>query len=336
MNKITLNPSILCIFTTSIRGGVQTRKFDAETRISAANPCRQEEEYRVVRVVEDVEERARAQALVSRCRRRVNAITVDTVLGPLAKPEDERALDAAFRECEEDVAAFNASAQTCTVTAVGVKVEVAASNEQAALAIANQVRALVGDVQAAIAAADVPKIRQLAATAKGLDSILPGEDGSVLAEAIKAARAVANKIVREVEKKGRPLADVLAEVDTTPVEACAAHFLDVAPAVAPVEVAGDDAAAEVAGALDLDEEPADPRGEVPLGTPDGIPLDEEPAEVAEEPAQAVPVAPVADAADTGLVLDLDRAPALDAPAADEEAPPAALAADAEEAPALVL
>ena len=221
--KITLRPSVLVRFITRLAGGVTYIRRDLSDNLDGNTETKT---WETTRVVEDTEEHARASRVRSALYQQVRKVCADTVIGLICQRESEAKLDEALAKCDEMAREFNSTAKTCRLACIGVKFNVEASNEAAAKAIAGQIQDMLVELKAALAAADVQKIREVLASARGLETTLPTSDGEALGAAVKAARVAARTIKREVEKKQRDIEEVKREIDLAPVEAARAFFLD--------------------------------------------------------------------------------------------------------------
>lgn len=225
MNRmITLRESVLIVLNTRMVGGIKYQREELGQKVEDKTEMT---EWKTLKIVDDVDETKLAIITRSKMRSLVTRHCKPTVMGLVCTKDNEAELDKGLQEAEELAREFNEKAKTCRLGVIGVKFDVQSDNEQAARVIAGQIKQVVEDLSAAIKEADVIKIREVLASARGLDDLLPDKQGGIaLSEAMRAARVAATTIKREVEKKARDIEDVRQELDLTPIESARAFFLD--------------------------------------------------------------------------------------------------------------
>ena len=229
---LTLRDSVFLVLTTRLVGGI---KYDREELGGDVKSGTEILEWKTRRTIENVEEHRKAVATRSKMRSIVTKNCISTMMGLICPKVDELKLDESLGEAERIAKEFNETAKTCRLGVIGMKWDVQSDNDKAAKLIAGQIKNMLSDLDAAIKEANVEKIREILASTKGLDETIPdNKGGTVLAEAMRAARVAATTIRREFEKKARDIEEVKRELDTTPIDSARAFFLDFADDVTPV------------------------------------------------------------------------------------------------------
>lgn len=253
----TIRPGFLVSLKTSVRGGVEYRRTDLAAPEAAAPDGAAVARWETTKITIDPAEVERASKARGKARSVVASVCSASAFGMLC-PEDRGAdLARAIEEARGVAAAFNA---TATHTTIGVYVlagRIAASDEEAARAIASEVRELLESMRDGIAGADVERIREAANKARALGSMLSDEAAGKVSKAIEAARSAAREITRRVEKGGETAAKVVESIRLDEINAARFAFLDLeTPTGAPA-----DPSPVPAAALDLS--PALPGLEAP-------------------------------------------------------------------------
>lgn len=178
------------------------------------------------KTIRDAEEFSAAENLASSMRRKVGRLCTRTSFGFVLAADRERELDELLEVIRDEARAASLTLRTCSLSVSFVKGRIASSDTEAARAMVREVNVFLADLKAAIDAADAKLIREVLASAKGLDQVLAPDVATPLQEAIQAARAAAKLIIKEVVKKGEDAADVLASLDLGAIESARMLFLE--------------------------------------------------------------------------------------------------------------
>lgn len=284
-NYTTIRPGLLIGLKTTINGGVSYTKIDLEAaRIDTATGV-ERARWETTRVVSDADEHKRAVEVRGRVRTTILRECFATAFGYVCPATNEKALRAAVMEARSLAASFNRDAKHSVVQVNVLIGRIAANDQEAAKAIADETRELVEAMTQAIEQADVATIRDAANRARRVASMLSDETQGKVSAAIEQARKAARELVRRVEKSGEQAAAVIAELSTEALTSARFALLDIdAPE-------GAEAVAPPAPAPALDLEVG---GEV-QGTSEtcSTPAPDAPAEATPSAAPAAEVAPVA-------------------------------------------
>jgi hypothetical protein len=226
MRTTTLKPGLLVSLKTKIVGGVQYHREDL-TPPSDAPAGADTKRWETTRTVIEPEawERARvartaAQAIVRRA-----CIKSDFGLLCLASSADN--LIESVEEAQRIAAAFNATTTGISVEVYAISARIADDDEQAMRAITSEVRGLLEEMNAGIAAADPDAIRAAASRARSVGALLDDQGAGHVKRAIAEAREVAKAIVKRVQDGGEEAAKVVGEFQLDQLRAARFAFLDI-------------------------------------------------------------------------------------------------------------
>ena len=238
MQVSTLKPCLLVAVKTTIKGNVVYKRTDLEAdhQVGEGKRARWETE----REIQDAQEHEAAVKVRGQARSLIAAVCAPSSFGLLCPISKEQDLLAAIEESRKLVNTYNFGAKLTTIGVFTIAGRIAASDYEAARAIADEVRSLMDDMSSGIKAADVSAVREAANKARALGSVLSPDIAGAVAGAVQQARSAAREIVRRVEKAGEAAADVVAELNTQCIDAARFMFLDmdeVTAAPAPAEQA---------------------------------------------------------------------------------------------------
>lgn len=244
MSTIKLKPGILVSLRTELRGGVEYQRTildSAETDEDGRITRR----WETTKVTQDPEEYERGWKARSQACSKIRKLCIKSAFGLICPTSKEAELADAIEQGRATAAAFNDSSKYVRVSIYALRGHIATTDEEAASAIGEEVRALVEMMNASIAKVDVEAIRDAATKALQLSEMLSEEQGEIVSEAVKAARSAARVIVSRVQKDGEDAAIVLADIKRGAIERARMAFLDLSE---PVEIAPDVAKAPAANA----------------------------------------------------------------------------------------
>lgn len=243
MQTTTLRPGLLVSVKTALRGNVSYQKLTLEAEHSTADGA-EVASWQTERTIANPEEHKaakEARAKAAYAVRRVCATSAFGLLCPESRAED---LSDAIGEARRIVDAFNLTAQLTNISVYVITGRIAADDVEALRAINSEVRDLMSAMAEGVANVDATAIREAAARARQLGSMLTPDAESRVREAIEAAREAARKIVKAGEAAAQ-------EVDTLAVRRLTelrTSFLDLDEVETPIQAPR----AQVARAVDLD------------------------------------------------------------------------------------
>jgi hypothetical protein len=224
---IKIKPGLLVSLSVRSRGGVTYQKKDLLRTVEEATEVKA---WETTRIIADTEEHERATKVRGAARSTIAKVCTHSAFGLLCPEADESNLDAAIAAARKLAEEFNATAKHTQLGVYVLKGRVAATDAEAAAAIADEVKGLLAEMERACKAADVEAIREAASRAKGLGEVLDGPAAYTVGEAVKAARAVARAVVKRVEKEGESAEQVLRTISLAPIEVARFMFEDDTPA----------------------------------------------------------------------------------------------------------
>jgi len=274
MRTQVIRPGILVALRTTVSGGVSYSRVDLEARQEGDRAVRR---WETTSTVEDPEEHERAAKARARARGEILKVVISsTAFGAYLCPLDrESELFAAITRARSITAEFNASAKYTQVTVNAIPARIAATDQEAAISIAGEIRDLLGAMDRGIAAMDPAAIREAASQASKLSAMLSDEQMAQVSDAIDQVRKAARTIVKRVEKGGEDAATVLQDIQRGAIEKARFALLDLdapeaptgetMPAVNVARFADLDTCDETAPAEAPSEAPADATGDAPSG-----------------------------------------------------------------------
>jgi hypothetical protein len=254
----TLRPGLLVSLKTSCRGNVTYEREDLEVKEQVAEN-EDRAEWLTKRTIADVAEHKAAEDARSKARSIIARICTQSAFGLLCPEADADKLDKAVAEARELVDEFNRTAALTRVHVYVIAGRIAQDDVEAVKAINSEVQDLLDAMVIGVEKLDVKAIRDAAAKAKQLGSMLTPAAKALVGSAIDNARAAATRIV----KAGEAAAIEIDESAIRMITASRTAFLDLSDALevarpqaearaidlAPVEVAA--APRTEARALDL-------------------------------------------------------------------------------------
>lgn len=232
MRTTTLKPGLLVSLKTRIIGGVEYQRADLTPPTDAPQGA-DAKRWETTRIVEDPDAWESARATRSKAQSLIRGACIKSDFGLLCPVSLEAKLKDKIDEAQALAEKFNDGPQQIRVEVYVVSGRVADSDEQAARAIASEIRGLLDGMNQGIAEADPEAIRQAANRARNLGAMLDEESAGRVKKAIVEAREVAKAIVKRVKGGGEVAEKVIAEFKLEALQAARFAFLDMdAPKVA--------------------------------------------------------------------------------------------------------
>lgn len=249
LNTSIIRPGLLVSLKTTVSGGVSYQKIDLEPE-HAVDERTTEARWETTRQIKDRAEYERAQKARSKARTLICAACCPTSFGLLCPVGRENVLSEAIAEARAVADEHNRTASFTRVEVYAITGRVSDSDEEAARAIASEVRGLIGDMERGIKAADPKVIRDAANKARMLAGMLSEDVQGKVGAAIKQAREAAREIVQRIDKAGEQAASVVDSLVLDKLDAARFAVLDLSAEGAPVPVI-EAVAAPAAPAIDL-------------------------------------------------------------------------------------
>ncbi len=242
-----LNPCYLVNFRCSVHGGIQYRRGQEDVEQEGQ---REKATWETVRVLSDKDEYKKATSLRGKCKREIEKLGVDSVLGVIMDKARIADLESTVTAYQEEIDAFNAAANFSTMRFAVVRFEVKGDNEVALESMLSDMRDTLDALREAVANADYKEIRKVIQMMKGYATVLPGDAAKQVTNAIDDARVQARQIRRALEKRGEQLEEVQNQVSTASVDMARFALLDTESTDSAEdngEADGDDLGAAMAG-----------------------------------------------------------------------------------------
>lgn len=249
MQTSIIRPGFIVALRTTLRGGVSYRKVMLEPErmegVAAVS------KWETTRQIEDAEEHARAVVARGAARSAVSRVCyASATFGLFCLESRESELSDAIAEARQIANAHNAIAR-CTRVDVYVPIgRIAATDEEAARALADEVRELLAAMESAVRAANPEAIREAANKARALAGMLTEDTQRKVSAAIAEVRTIARDIVRRAAESGEVAASVVQGLQLEALTAARFAVLDLSG-----EAEGDTTLADTPGrAVDFEPE----------------------------------------------------------------------------------
>ena len=249
-----IRPGLMVSVKSTVTGGIHYEKKNLTEEGNVA-------EWTTRRTTDDPLEHERAIKARGAARTLVTRLCASTAFGLLCPQDGEAELDAAITQARTMAREFNA---TSNYTQIGFRVmkgRIAATDQEAAKAIGEEVRELIEQMSASIDKLDPTAMREAATKAKQLATMLSPEQAAQVGEAIEAVRKAARQVVKRVEKGGEDAAVVLLDIQRGAIEKARIAFLDLDSDVVEVAPLPTVAAQRFADLEEDDEAPAEPKAQ---------------------------------------------------------------------------
>jgi len=224
---LTIKPAYLVSGPiTAVGGVVRSQRLNGTQR--EGNKVRRE--WTLTESIANSPDYKSGQRVVEKCKKLRNKACIKTVFGLVVAKDRLPVLLEAQGKIAGLVKQENERNGTCTIFAHFVRAEMVSDDKEAAQALTQELSGYFDTLQAAIKKADSKAIRNTVLQMKGMEALLPQGQSEALLKAVNTARKMATKIVKEVDKKGRDIETVKAELDLTDLDMARAAFLEVGPA----------------------------------------------------------------------------------------------------------
>jgi hypothetical protein len=224
MRTITkIRPGLLVGLKTQVRGGVRYHRLDIE---ESADGCRKR--WETEREIDDPAEHERAGKTRQKARSLICRACVNTSFGLLCPNDREAELDAAIEAAQGLAQAHNLAARTTEISVRVIKGRVAATDEEAARAIAGEMAELVDAMLTGIRSMDPGAIRDAASRARASAAMLDDAAKERAQRAVEVARDAARAIVRRISKAGEDVATVMRDLESDSIQPLRVAYLDFA------------------------------------------------------------------------------------------------------------
>lgn len=223
MNTIKLKPGLLVRLRTTIDGGATYEREDLAKVVGSDHS--EVARWTTTRRVENVEEYDAAKKQRVAARKLVAMTCLATPWGLVCPEENEEEMHAALGAARQLAEEFNASATSCRLSVSAMIGRIARDDQEAIIALQEEITLLLTEAQQAVYAGDVVGIRKAATQARQIGRLLDDEESSgVLDAAVANLRKTARDITRLVEKKGEELETVVTNESLRPVAAARYAF----------------------------------------------------------------------------------------------------------------
>lgn len=231
--RMTLQPGYLVALSVRCDGGIKYTRVDLDADKKEGDTAAVER-WETTKVVDNPEEHQRARKVQSKCGSIIRSVCTHTAFGLLCPEAKLKQLQEAITEAKSLADKHNSSEENTTTT-IGVYVmlgKVAQTDQEAARAIASEMRALVDEMEAGIGAGNVDAARKAASEALKMGKMLDEATNKKVSAAVEEVRAAAKEMTRKI-MAGEDRAAVVAKIKLDAVKSARFAFLDMdAPAPA--------------------------------------------------------------------------------------------------------
>lgn len=200
----TLRPGLLVSLKTQIKGGVDYRQKTIEAAHNTGGGS-EKAVWETERTITDPVEYEAAKIARGKARSIVTAVCSQSAFGLLCPEVNAGVLEAAIADARKVVDAFNATAGLSRVSVYVITGKVASDDVEAVKAINSEVRDLLDTMASGVNNLDVKVIRDAAAKAKSLGSMLSPDAEARIQIAIDTARTAARKMVKAGEQAAQEI-----------------------------------------------------------------------------------------------------------------------------------
>lgn len=254
---LRLEPSRLAVISIPMDGPRQRKEKGRTKKTEESTRYRGVDALTVTTTVENTivnpEEYARGKELQGKLGNMLRRFGVNVSDGMIAYPVKQ---DAAFMktraEAKELARSFNASSSHWKLRVRATRLQAVTSEEEdIARDAAYEIQQIMKELRVAMEPMDTARIRSAVEEAKAKAAVLSaGTEQGALYAVVEAARLAANRITREVEKKGRSISEVKRDLEyqnaLKPIDSARMMFLEFA---GPTEMAGSGSGAAGPGLL---------------------------------------------------------------------------------------
>lgn len=248
--KITLKPSYLIVAKITRSGGLSITNFDEREVLEGDEAVKT---WQAKRDIPSVSELKRANKAVVYCRKELEKVCYRMGSALVCAKENRPSFDAAVATVREVIQTLNPTLKHSKLYSSFLVAEIVTDDQEAALALKQDIALLAGQLSDAVKAADPKAIRETIKAMKGIESLVPAVQSEKLLAAVKVAQKYAHKIVIEGEKAADEVEGVKKELDLSPIDDFRFEFLDT-DAAAVVVVAEDapEVAADIVDAPEIE------------------------------------------------------------------------------------
>jgi len=233
---LALPPCTIVVQEVSVLGDVRYETLGGESSLLDAGEglIIREEVRTSKKTVTDPAEYQRAVELASKLRSSLRGLGKTLHSGVLLVPKDKDAqLEEALLAVKTRASEFNQTAVHHHVRVSQLRAALTSDVEQAARDMAYTLQKTLEDMQSALAACDVKRMREVAASAKTIIPVLPEKEAKLLGAAVDSVRQQATFIKSSLEKKELEFEEVSQLITYGPINAARMAALSYA---APVEI----------------------------------------------------------------------------------------------------
>ncbi len=236
VKSTTLRPGLLVAMSTSITGNVDySKRVIEEDHVTDSGALRGV--WETEKTVTDAKEQDEATVVRSKARSLITSVCSRSDFGLLCPVAKRDKLDAAADQARAICEDFNTTAKYAQISFFVLTAQIADDDASAIRAINGEVRGLLDQMKLGIDKLDVQAVRDAAAKAKQLGTMLTPEAQERLETAIKAIRGLATRM----NKAGEQAAAEIDEATLQRLTEARTAFLDIDDAgevIAPEDTTG--------------------------------------------------------------------------------------------------
>jgi hypothetical protein len=192
----TLRPGLLVSLSTSCRGNVNYAKVDLDEQHTGITEI---VKWETTRTIADAVEFEAAKKAQSKARSIICSVCTSSAFGLLCPERDADVLEAAIRDAQYVIDAFNEKASLTRLRLYVMTGKIAQDDVEAVRKINSEIRDLLDDMSIGVQKLDVERIRAAANQAREVGKMLTPQAQANVQIAIDTARAAAKQIVKAGE-----------------------------------------------------------------------------------------------------------------------------------------
>lgn len=221
--KITLKPSYLIVAKVTRAGGLTITNADEKEVLEGDAAVKT---WSARRDIPSLSELKRANAAVVYARKQLDKVCYRMGSALVCAKENKPYFDEAVATVRKIIADINPSLTHSKLYSSFIIAEIVTDDQEAALALKQDISAMAVRLSDAIKAADPKAIRETIQSMKGIESLVPDIQSEKLKAAVKVAKQYAHQIVLAASGKVEEVEGVKKELDLAPIDEFRFAFLE--------------------------------------------------------------------------------------------------------------
>lgn len=221
--KITLKPSYLIVARITRSGGLVISNSNENERVDGDESVKT---WQARRDIPSITELKRANKAVVYCRKELEKACYRMGSALVCAKENKPAFDSAVATVRETIATLNPTMTHSKLYSSFLVAEIVTDDQEAALALRQDIAALASTLSDAVKAADPKAIRETIKAMKGIESLVPEMQSEKLLAAVKAAQKYAHQVVVMATAKAEEVEEIKKAINLAPIDEFRFAFLE--------------------------------------------------------------------------------------------------------------